>query len=202
MMNTELKKSYWSDAAKAGAIMGGLLFAVSLADALFKFKGAGGMTSLASFAVLAVFIYRFGKDRSLKHGDEGFTFGQSMGYILAMMLFTGIISGFGNFLLQNYIAPDYYQELFEATLLKNPLFDPDSSTMADAMEMARKLMKNPVFLVLSGIIGMTIYGGLIGLLASAFIRKRPDMFANTDTTQDNDNTGNGNTETDEIERKE
>lgn len=184
-MSTELKKSYWSDAAKAGAIMGVLLFAVSLADAMFELGGAKGMISLLSFAVLAIFIYKFGKDRSLKQGPKGFTYGQSMGYILAMMLFTGIITGFGNFLLQNYIAPEYYQGLFEEALSRNPFFDPDSPTMGEVLDMSRKMMKSPVFLVFSGIIGMVIYGGIIGLLASAFIRKRPDVFAgdNNDDVQ-------------------
>lgn len=195
-MNTELKKSFWSDAAKAGGFIGVLLFAVSLLDAAFKLNGAGGMISLATFIILGVFIYRFGRNRAVKYGTEGFTYGQSMGYILSIMLFTGVIYGFGNFLLQNYIASEYYQEIFETALLRNPFFDPDSSNAEDMADMAYSMMKSPVFLVFVGIFAMAVYGGLIGLIASAFIRRKPDIFAGMgDGGMDNGAGGVGNDST-------
>lgn len=191
-MNANLKKSFWSDAAKAGGVIGGLLFLLYLANVLLRQYNIGWVISFLFFATLAVFIYRFSKARALKHGSEGFSFGQSMGYILTMMLFAGIIFGFGNFLLQNYVAPEYYNELFETALLKNPFYDPDSSAAEDMADLMRRLMKSPVFLVFAGIFDMVIYGGGIGLLASAFVRTKPDIFADTgdgqsDAPEDDEN---------------
>ena len=39
-----------------------------------------------------------------------------------------------------------------------------------------KLMRNPLFAVFSGIFSMLIYGGLLGLLLSIFVRRPADPF--------------------------
>lgn len=175
-MEQSLKKTFWSDAAIGGAVIGVALFAVALADALFELDGAGGGIRLLNFAVLAFFIFIFGRRRSLKYGADGYTFSQSMGYILAMMLFTGLITGLTNYLLYNYVAPEYVMERYEAAFMNNPMINSDSQLGRQYLDAAVSLLRNPLFLVFSGIFGWVIYGGCLGLIASAFIKRKPDIF--------------------------
>ena len=136
---------------------------------------AGWIVTLANFAAIAICVYKFGKQRAEKYGSNGYSYGQSMSYILAMMLFAGFISGVGSFIMQNYLAADYYKEVFDAALLSSGI-DIDSDAMQQGINLSWSLMRNPIFMVLSGIFSMEIYGGFLGLFASVFLKRRPDLF--------------------------
>lgn len=183
-MDNNVKKSFWSDAARGGAIIGLAIFLISLISAILP-QGGKSIMSILEFAVLAYFIYTLSKRRGMKYGNAGYGYGQSMGFILAMMIFTGIIVGFGGFLITHYIVPVDFDALIEQALEANPMYDPDMPGMEAAAQFSARLAKSPVFQVISGIFGMLIYGGIIGLIASAFVRRRPDIFAGTEDESNN-----------------
>lgn len=168
----EIRRSYWRDAAVAGGIIGLLLFLVAVVNVNVEAKSVKTMLSLVNFLILGYFIYYFARKRSLKYGSEGFTYGQSMSYILAMMIFTGFIMGIGNYLLINFIAPEAYEQIFEEALEANPFYDPD--TMDGLITTIRR---NVFINLFSGIFSYVLYGGILGLIASAFIKRKPDIFA-------------------------
>lgn len=94
------KNNFWNEAAKCGAVIG-VILAVSnmLENSVFSTEGMGFiyLMVLEFFAVAALHYYllhRYTRRRSqLYTADEGFTFGQGYGFLLAVSGFAGIIVG-------------------------------------------------------------------------------------------------------------
>lgn len=85
------KKNLWNDAAKYGAI-------IALASIAFTVVGMYWSNGLLRFVSLVVFItllYLFTRRRAQRYGggENGYSYGQCLLFILCMMLFTGILEG-------------------------------------------------------------------------------------------------------------
>ena len=102
------KKQYWYEALVGGTIVGVVAVAFSILLTLM-----GGTTAEPSFGVkavnfLSVFVnitLLFGLTRrfSAKYTlEEGFSFGRGLGFVVAMMIFAGVISGIYNSVMANY----------------------------------------------------------------------------------------------------
>lgn len=173
----DYKKSFWKDAAKAGGVLGLAIFGFYALSMLLKLEISAAWTkSTFEFMAIAITIYYYGKRRAELYGNDGFTYAQSLSYILAMMLFAGVIVGFGQFILQT-AAPEYYQEVMDIAMAKQGV-NIDSQALEQSMDLVMKMMKNPIVMVLSGIFGMLIYGLFIGILASIFIKRPANIFTN------------------------
>lgn len=85
-----------------------------------------------------------------------------------MMLFAGVLAGVGQFILQNYVDPGYYTSVIETTLKESGFKEEDIS-----LTMETGVMRNPIVMALSGAISMLLYGGMIGLVVSAFVKRPP-----------------------------
>ncbi|MCD8102825.1 MAG: DUF4199 domain-containing protein [Alistipes sp.] len=178
MDRTELKKSYWTDAAMAGGIIGIVVLIINIVQINLPTGSMVTLLSLVKFMVFGYLIYYYARRRSVKYdAADGFSFGQSMGYILAMMLFTGFILGLSDFVLGNYVMPEYYEEGFATLLDNNPMYDPDTPEGESMLALLDAYRRSPVANALGGIFSYLIYGGLLGLVASAFVKRKPDIFA-------------------------
>ena len=165
------------EALRGGLILGVALFLWGLIAYFAKLDmNYGGLVSFIQFLILAGAIYYFARRQQLLRGaKEGFSYGQCLGFILALMLCTGFMYGLGQFFLQGVIDPQYYADLTEAALIESNL-DDQMVEMATTM-MSSPIMKNPFVYLFSGIFTMLIYGGLIGLIVSAFVKRPADPFA-------------------------
>ena len=56
-----------------------------------------------------------------------------------------------------------------------------------AVEMARRMMRSPIWLILSGVLGSVIKGVFFGLIVAAFAKRNPDVFAGGDDGEDRTN---------------
>lgn len=171
------KDSFWSSAAKDGLAMGLLLFATLVLGWLFRLEiDHSAVSSFLSFAVIGYCVFFFAKRRAKSFEKEGFSYSQSFTYILAMALFGGFVMGGGYYLMNNFIAKEYYAEIFELGVTAATEQFTDENLEA-GIDMARKLMNSPVVVILSSIFNVLIYSCFLGLIASVFI-KRPPMPSN------------------------
>ena len=172
----EPKRSFWADAAKGGTVIGFILF-------IFLFlsvKFAAGNTPSAAGTILwwlelitfTLAAYSFTKNRAAKYGQAGFTYGQGIGYIAAMMLFAGIIYGLGTYFVINHITPDTYMESLAATAERMSTLFGEQQT-EEGMEIAERMLRSPFAMIMNGIFGLIIYGGFIGLFTAAFTKRLP-----------------------------
>ena len=167
----------WQQALSGGLILGVALFAWDYICYLTGFQSS--MSSLVQFLLMAAGIIYFGGKLKVQRGPElGFPYGACFGFVLAMMLCTGVVYGVGQFFLQVVIAPEYYAEAQEIILL-NSGFD---ESMVEQMSAIRNsaIFKNPFTFMFGGIFSMIFLGGFIGLILSAFLQKSADPFAGRD----------------------
>lgn len=168
-----VKNSFWRDAAMAGLVVGVALSAIQLLSVM---KLPSFVVLLMQIAVLIGSIYYFGKKRAAKHGDEGFTFGNVIGYAIAFMMLAGIFEGFTTFLIVTYITPELVEQSIAQTIALQGI-DTDSDQAVLMAKMTRMMMKNPVVVILSAMFGSVIRGGIIALFVAPFVKRNPNPFA-------------------------
>ncbi|MCD7963174.1 MAG: DUF4199 domain-containing protein [Rikenellaceae bacterium] len=162
----EYKKNQLQEASKWGLILGITIFALNLAGSAF---GAAIAILCSVLQIFAIYVINMNIGRKMRTLKEMYTFGDSMKTILLTMVFSGIIVGAGEFLVKlNSI--DYFDKVFELQLerFKN---NPDYiQILEENRGMMERIMGNPITMVIIGIINMVIFGGVIGLVNSAYLR--------------------------------
>lgn len=113
----------WREAATGGFYMG-LTYAI-LAIAGHLMRSHTGVASLAGalgFFSIAGFLYFYSSRMAALRGAAGFSFGQSMAFVLRMSLFAGILGGLGMFVLYKWIDPEFFRQQMDlaiATYVEN-----------------------------------------------------------------------------------
>ncbi len=164
------KKLAWREAATGGLNLGLTLIAIMVISYYLGHKNASlsWVSGLLNFVALVFFSFYYARRVSCYYLATGFSYPQSLAFILKMMLFTGVLAGIGQFVLLNYLDPDYYTQMIETMLRESKVKEEDISLAMEA-----GAMRNPIVMVLSGVIGMMLYGGMIGLVVSVFVKRPP-----------------------------
>ena len=174
----------WREAATGGFYMG-LTYAI-LAIAGHLMRSHTGVASLAGalgFFSIAGFLYFYSSRMAALRGAAGFSFGQSMAFVLRMSLFAGILGGLGMFVLYKWVDTEVFRQQMDlaiATYVENGW---DEKAVESAGTIAARMMGNPLFVVFSGVGTMIIYGGLLGLIVSLFVKRHGDPFAGANNGQ-------------------
>ena len=86
-----VKNTFWNEASRCGAIVGliGVLF--SLVGMLVP--AISFVANLANFVVTIYLLFYFTRRRAQRFANEGYTYTQCLGFIVAIGIFAGIISG-------------------------------------------------------------------------------------------------------------
>ena len=173
------KKQYWYEALVGGTIVGVVAVAFSI---LLKLMG-GTTAVFVNITLLFGLTRRF----SAKHTpEEGFSFGRGLGFVVAMMIFAGVISGIYSSVMANYFIKE--EVLHSVDEVMAQLQDVYPAEQFDSLYTAmQKAVINPVYLTLSSVISNCFTGALVGLFVGFLTRRRPDIFA---TPMNDDNGAN------------
>ena len=112
------QNSFWSDASRGGAIVG-------LTGVVFSLLGMavpsiGFIANLANFVVTIYLLFYFTRRRSMLHAaEEGFTYSQSLGFIVAMAIFAGIIAGAYQIVASNFLFKEMFRYLLQVGIKSN-----------------------------------------------------------------------------------
>lgn len=90
-------------------------------------------------------------------------------------MFAGIIVGIGMF-VQNKIDPETTRQQIEVVRDLYIGKGWDAQLIDQSISMTEQLMLNPLFVVIGGIGSMIIYGGLLGIIVSLFVRRKNTNF--------------------------
>lgn len=145
--------------------------------------GVASLAGALGFFSIAGFLYFYSSRMAALRGAAGFSFGQSMAFVLRMSLFAGILGGLGMFVLYKWIDPEFFRQQMDlaiATYVENGW---DEKAVESAGTIAARMMGNPLFVVFSGVGTMIIYGGLLGLIVSLFVKRHGDPFAGANNGQ-------------------
>lgn len=174
MQEKSASKMLWHQALAGGLVLGSVLFAWDFV--CYAAKVQSFVAQLLQVLIVAAGIVFYGnKLKTLRGVELGFSYGACFGFVMALMLCTGAVYGVGQFFLQVVIAPEYYAEAYEVTVL-NAGLDGEMAEQMIALR-ASALFRNPLMFIISGIFSMIFMGGFIGLILSAFLQKAADPFA-------------------------
>lgn len=160
--------NFWNDAAKCGAVIGGIWAACSLlSDAT-----GWGVFGLIGFATYIWLLIRYARRRAtlLSTPDEEYGYGKRLGFIVAMTLFVGIINAAYAILASRILFTAKYAAAYEqsfATLAKSGFYT------NEMIAQLSRMVQSPVMITLSSILGQLFLGLLFGLVLAAIAQPRP-----------------------------
>ncbi|MCC8088550.1 MAG: DUF4199 domain-containing protein [Rikenellaceae bacterium] len=166
MDNNNYRKVLIQEASKWGLILGITVFALSLVGNSF-----GTVLAIVSslLQVAVMFVINMNVGRIMAPLRDKYTFGNSMGTILLTMVFAGVIIGAGEYIIQ-LNTPDYFDKIFELQLERFKNNAEYTQIITENRGMIERIMGNPLTMLISGVINMVLFGGIVGLVNSAYLR--------------------------------
>ncbi len=166
--------TFWREASRGGAIVGlvGVVFSV-LSMLLPKMNG---LWSIANVALTIYLLFWFTRRRALKFPQDGYSYGQSLGFILAMSIFAGIIAGAYQIVASNWLFPEQFEQMMEQMLVAFAQAG-ISGEQADAIAlMYRSMIFSPMPALFWSIFGSVLGNGFFGLFVSIATKREPSLF--------------------------
>ena len=177
------KKNFWNDASRAGAIVG--LISVALTMAGMLIPKAAFVLGLVSFVITIYLLFHYTRRRSILYIEEGFSYSQSLGFIAAIGLFAGIISGAYQIVASNFLFTETYEQQIEESITLLSQSGLYSSEMMEQMsDMMRTYTLSPLPTLLSNIASCVLSFCFYGLFISIGTKREADIFDNNDEEQD------------------
>lgn len=180
-----MKNTFWRDAAKGGIIIGAIEVAVSYIKTWLAMAGSmmGFLFTILEVVAVAYVIYKLCKQRSMLYDSaEGYSYGQNMSFVVALMLLAGVIYGAGYYFLVNFVAPEFFEKSFSEAF--NLMYQVMGDVAEQSIDAAFTMIRSPFYWLFYGVAAMIIYGGIIGLFVSAFVKRKPDIFSDNNSTNE------------------
>lgn len=174
------KSSFWRDASQGGAGLGlaGVIF--SLAGMLWS---AGGFIfNLANFVVTIYLLFYYTRRRSMLYSaEEGFSYTQSLGFIVAMGIFAGIIAGAYQVVASNFLFTEMFEQTVATSLETLKQTGIYNNEMMDQMSgLMRSYIFSPIPVLISNVVGNMLIFGFYGLFISIGTKREIDIFSTDD----------------------
>ena len=172
-MEEKAKAPFLKPALIYGAILGfvGILLSVILYLLNKQFEGWAGLVSFVITIAILVYCLRAYRDEYL--GGYA-SYGKLLQMTLAIALVSTLLSTLYTVVLINIIDPGYIEKLKQFQIEKisqNPRFEPHLDMIMDRLESRFSNTK----LILQALIGGIVVSFIIGLIASAFIKKEENL---------------------------
>lgn len=174
----EKNKNFWVEALKAGTIIGLVSVAFALVSQVIEEQATLlSVVNFASTVVTILLAFAFVRKFAASHTpQEGFSYGRGVGFVVATMLFVGVLSGAYSSVMANFFIREDLLQIVDQTMaqvqdmLPADSFEQTYSTM-------RSSVTNPFLLTISSVISNGFFGLLVGLCVSVITRRQPDIFA-------------------------
>ena len=168
--------NFWNEAARYGVIMA-LLAIVFDTVGLYT---QHALVSLVSLILFVLLLTMFMKMRVARYGADGYSYGQCLGFMVAVMLCAGFIEGAYMSAAANWLFAAKYDALMsqQVAILENTGF-----YTTDQLVMVTRWLRSPLVLIFSSMIGSAIKGAFFGLFIAAFTRREPQIFRTDDNSQ-------------------
>ena len=179
------KSTFWSEASRGGAIIGLVCVASALLGMLIP--SVAFVFSLASFVAIIYLLFHFARSRASQFAKEGFTYSQSLGFIVAMALFTGIVMGAYQIVASNFLFTEQFEEVLANTIATySKMGVLDNATMDKMSGMMRNYIFSPIYVLISNVLSYIFYFAFLGFFISIGIKREPDMFEQVDSADEDE----------------
>lgn len=190
-MNDNMEKnSFWNNAARQGAILGAVLAVSSVLENMMMLSGRLTLYALLTVETIAVIVlhyyllHRYTRQRAaLYTAEEGFTFGQGYGYLLAVSGFAGVIVGIVQYIYLHLIVgyANYVDHVVASVTETLAASGGMSASMEPLMSQTLAQLQSapePTVLatVWSGIFSSLLFGAFFGLIIAGVQARAPRPF--------------------------
>lgn len=186
------KTNFWNDAAFYGVIMA----LVAIVFDTVNFYTQHALVSLVSLLIYLTLLTLFTKQRVARYGADGYSYGQCLRFIVAVVLCAGFIDGAYMSVAANWLFAERYDVLMAqqiATLEATGFYNDEQ------LVLLQRMLYSPLALILSAIIGSVVKGFFFGLFISAYARREQPLFRpgspNGDASSDSDSAATSDGET-------
>ena len=132
---------------------------------------------LVNFVATVYLLFYFTLKRATLCIEDGFTYSQSLGFIVASALFVGVVCAVYQILASNFIFTEQMEQQLSTTiaeLQKTGVYQGDM--IKQMASMMRSYMFNPISILWSQILGNVLYLGFLGLFISVGTKREPVLF--------------------------
>lgn len=175
-----MKKEYWNTVLTAGLVLGVLYAAAGfLTYATYGNSAMGWIISVLGFAVIAWSLYYYGKKVAVITDVDGmgFSYGKAVGFSIMVLLLSGVITGISQWLLQNVIDPEFYAQIHREALENVIKLMPSATDEQIAASKKSLDMMHQIWYVIgASMLSMVLLGGLVALITSVFVQRKPRVF--------------------------
>lgn len=172
----EQKSTFWKTAMVYGLYLALvlILFSVITYVSGLILEPKIGYFSMAIY-IVGIFIAQIMYRNKELNGEISYS--QALGFGVAIMLFSGIVSTLYTMILYTYIDPTLLDQMKiaqEEAMIAKGL---NEDQVEAAMKMTAKMM-TPAWISIMGLIGSVLIGTLVSLITSIFVKKQsdPDSF--------------------------
>ena len=179
------KSSFWSDASRCGAVVGAVNVLTTLIGMLMP--SIAFVTGLVNFVATVYLLFYFTRKRANLYIEDGFTYSQSLGFIVASALFVGVVCAVYQILASNFLFTEKMEQQLSTTiaeLQKTGVYQGDM--IKQMASMMRSYMFNPISILWSQILGNVLYLGFLGLFISVGTKREPVLFEIQDAEDPSD----------------
>lgn len=166
------KTNFWNDAALCGVYMALLAIAFDIVG----FYTQHALLSLVSLVLFVGLLTWCMKLRVARYAtpEEGYGYGRCLGFMIAVMLCAGFLEGAFMGVAANWLFAEKYQASISQSvaLLESTGFYTD-----EMLGMMVRMLRSPLVLILSSMIGSVVKGTFFGLFIAAFTQRAPRPFA-------------------------
>lgn len=178
------KKILWKNAMNYGAILGPIIFILTILNELYLI----GILGLLNYAVIILCIFYGTKNLRDKYYNGFISYGNSVLSGTSILVFAGIIHTFVHSILLR-ISPEIKERIIRQTeeqLLQRGFSD----DIVELISKSQDDLSNPTMMIIAGIFVYGIIGLIISLFTSIFLKKEPNPFQNIGNDNSENNQAN------------
>ncbi len=173
--NTIMKQStFWSDASRCGAVIGLVNIALSALSMLMP--KLSFILGLANMVITIYLLFYYSRRRAQLFSQEGFSYGQALGFMLATGIFLGILTGAYQIVATNWLFPAQFEKTFDEMLMAISQVGVSGAELDEMMEMYRSMIFSPLPSLLTNIFSGVLTAGFYGLFIAIGVKREPDLF--------------------------
>ena len=178
----EEKSTYWRSAMTYGLYLG---IALILYNMIVYALGQNLNPALAwiNYALIAAGVIYSQINYRNRDLDGYISYGKALGFGVAVMVCAGLLQSLYSVILFKYIDPsllDQLRTMQEEEMLKQGIAEDQIETMSEMMNN----VQSPLFIAISGLFGFALFGFIISLITSVFVKRANDDFAFDDAMEE------------------
>ena len=179
------KSSFWSDASKCGAIVGAVNALTSLLGMVLP--SMAFVFGVVNFVATIYLLFYFTRKRANLFIEDGFTYTQSLGFIVGSALFMGVVCAAYQILASNFLFTEQMEQTLATTigeLQKTGVYD--GEMIKQMSSLMHSYMFSPIAILWSQVFGNALYLGFLGLFISVGTKREPVLFEIQESEEQSD----------------